>query len=308
MARISVGAAVGAGFGLIARKPLSVVAWGVPPALVQAVLLGLVGPVYLSLISQMISAGGSGGTSPLLAMQPQLMQLQGVVQLLNLAQLFVSAVVYCAVFRAVLHPERSAFAYLRVGAAEGYLTMLIIGAVFAWVIGLLLVMIPVAIIVAVVAIASHGGGAGLAILLPLIVLVLVVGVLYVGLRFSFVGPMIVQDGKFHLLESWELTRGQVGSLFLIGLCLLGLLILFDIVIVAVLIGAGAGAVAAMGGLAELKTIFTQSPQLVLGKIWPLLAIYGLLMIPITGCGLAIAGAPFARAYKDVALDPSATFA
>jgi hypothetical protein len=311
MARISVGAAVGAGFGLIARRPLTVVAWGLPSTLLQVALFSLIGPIYISLIGQMIASGGTAGSSPFLAMQPQLMQLQGIVQLLNLVQLFMSAVVYCAVFRAVLHPEKSAFAYFRVGSAELFLALLIFGAIVVWVIGLLMVMIPVGILIAFVAVASHGTGAGLAILIPLIVLALLFAVVFVGLRFSFVGPMVVEDGKFHLFESWALTRGRTGSLLLIALSLMGIFLLIEIVVVAVLFGVGAAAVGAAGGLSELGALFRQSPQALLARIWPILAVYAVLTVPISGCALAIAGAPFARAYKDAALDPadaSATFA
>jgi hypothetical protein len=304
MAKISVGAAVGAGFGLIARRPLAVLAWGLPPTLFQVIVFSLIGPIYLSMISQMIASGGAAGTSSVMAMQPQLMQVQGLVQLLNLAQLFVSAVVYCAVFRAVLHPEKSAFGYFRVGAAELFLALLIFGAIIVWVIALIVVMIPVGILIAVVAVASHGAGAGLAILIPLIILALMIGIAFIALRFSFVGPMMVEDGKFHLFESWTLTRGRMGSLLLLALSLFGVFILLEIVIVAVLFGVGAAAIGAVGGVSELSALFRQSPRALLARIWPVLAVYAVLMVPVTGCALAIAGAPFARAYKDVALDPA----
>ena len=123
MGRISVGAAVGSGFGLIARRPVSVVVWGLLPLLLQVAAIALLAPLYVAMISQ-LSAAAAGGAASAPTFSPQVLQLQGSAQLLNFAQLAVSAVLYCAVFRAVLHPEKSSFASLRVGAEEFYVGVL----------------------------------------------------------------------------------------------------------------------------------------------------------------------------------------
>ena len=60
------------------------------------------------------------------AMMPQMMAIQGWIWLLNLISLFMHVVLYCAVFRAVLHPEQSRFAYLRLGICELLLFVLLI--------------------------------------------------------------------------------------------------------------------------------------------------------------------------------------
>src|ERR1700723_2225816 len=202
MANISVGAGIGSGFGLIARRPVSVVVWGLVPMLFQVALLALVAPAYLEMFSQLRS-----GASPLQAMAaPQMSQISGIVQLLNFAQLAISAVIYCAVFRAVLHPERSSFAYLRVGAEEFFIGVLIFGGSIALFVALLVVMIPIIIVAAIIGVAAHGSAA-IGILFPVVFLVIMIALVIVGLRFVFVGPMIVADGKFRLFESWTMTRG-----------------------------------------------------------------------------------------------------
>jgi hypothetical protein len=307
MGKISVGAAVGSGFGLIARRPVSVIVWGLVPLLLQLAAIALLAPLYLAMIAQVSAA--AGGASPSTAtLSPAVLQLQGMAQLLNLAQLFVSAVMYCAVFRAVLHPERSSFAYMRAGAVEFFVAVLVIGGGIALFIGILVVMIPVGIIAAVFAVAAHGSPVVFAILLPIVGLVMLIAILVVGLRFVFVGPMIVADGKFHLFESWALTRGHFGSLFLIGLSLLGVFLVFDIVLLALILALGAGAVGALGGLSQAATLFQQSPQAAFLRIWPFAAVYMVIMVPVSGCVLAIAGAPWAKAYQDLLPQPADAFA
>jgi hypothetical protein len=309
MARISVGAAIGAGFGLIRRQPLSVVAWGVIPVAMQVATIAVLAPLYASIYGGMFSSMAAGGppTLPMATMSPHLAQMEGIGQLLNLVQLFVSSVVYCAVFRSVVHPEKSSFAYLRIGAPEFLLAVLTVAGAIAAFVAMLVVMIPVGIVAGVLMATTHSGVV-LAIILPLAVLASLIGLLFVALRFSMVGPMMVDDGHFHLFESWNLTRGKVGSLFLIALGLVGVLLVFEILILAVLIGIGAGAVGALGGVDQVVALFQHSPQQLLDRIWPFLVVYGLIMIPVAGFALAIGGAPFARAYLDLKSDAADAFA
>ena len=116
MQGISVGAALGEGFGLIRRQPLSVLAWGAVLVGLQIVTFTLFAPYYLSVYGALLEGAAQGGAMPLASLNsPDVRRMQSLLQLFNLVQLFVAMVVYCAAFRAVLHPERSAFAYLRVG-------------------------------------------------------------------------------------------------------------------------------------------------------------------------------------------------
>ncbi len=310
MAGLSVGAAVGAGFGLIRRRPVSVLIWGAVMVGVQVLAFALFAPFYLAVYAAMIQGVASGaGPLPVAALQsPQVRAMQGLTQLYNLGQLLVSAVLYCAVFRAVLHPERSSFAYLRIGAPELFMVLLIFAAFIALFVGLLIVILPVSILIGVTVAVSHGGGVALLILLPIVMLALVVALLFIGLRFAFVGPMIVEDGKFHLFESWTLTRGRMVSLFLIGLSLVGIFLLINILLLAVFFGVGAAAVQSLGGLSQALALVRASPAALLGRLAPLLVVYAVLQIPIAGCLMAIGAAPWARAYRDLMPDASHVFA
>src|SRR5262249_6696520 len=104
--------------------------------------------------------------------------------------------------------------------------------------------------------------------------------LLVALRFAFVGPMIVDDGKFHLFESWRLTRGRFGSLFLIALGVFGILLAAELVIGAIIfIGGGAAMVGSLGGLDRLEAFFRQPPTAILAAAAPFAAVFAVLMIP-----------------------------
>jgi hypothetical protein len=295
MSQIRVGAAIGAGFGLIRRRPISVISWGLLPLILQVAAVALLAPFYIGLFETLIRQVQSGSTSPpdISALVPQMMMNTGLVQLINLAQIFVSAMVYCAVYRAVLHPDRAMFGYLRLGVPEL----------------LMIIMIPIFIIIGITAAsAGHGPGMGIAFMMPVIFLVMFLILIFVGLRFAFVGPMMVEDGKFHLFESWTETRGKVGSLILILLGLIGIAIVAELIIGAVVTALGAGAFfGIIGGPDHAIAFFQQSPSAILTSLAPILGVYLVLLVPLSGCAVAIFAAPWASAYKDLRPDTSAAF-
>jgi hypothetical protein len=141
----------------------------------------------------------------------------------------------------------------------------------------------------------------LAVVIAIAVLVLVLGLIYVAARFAFVVPMMVDDGRFHLFDAWSLTKGRVGSIILIGLGLVLIGLVLGAVVDAVLLALGAAALGvAAGGLGNLQAFFTNTPpQQIILALAPMLALLGLLLIPIQGAALAIFVAPWARAYRDV---------
>jgi hypothetical protein len=305
MAEIAVGGAINEGFSIIRRHPGAVLLWGLTPVAFAAATIALYAPVYLAMFA---AARSGAGPSAFQAVNPQLMQMQSISYLLNIVQLIVSSIVWCAVFRAVLHPERGQFAFLRLGVVEFYVVVLLIGGYFAFVVGLLLPIIVLAIVI-VALVAMHqilaaviiGVVAGIALMIALV---------YVLLRFSMVGPMIVDDGQFHLGESWNLTRGHVGSLFMIGFLLVIVALAAEIVLGIVMVAVGAGGLIAIaGGPQNMSALFQEPPQALLARLGPLFIVAGLVWIPFVGCLVAVMAAPWARAYRDLKPpDISATFA
>ncbi len=305
MAEISIGSAVGAGFQLIGRKPLTVMAWGLVRVLFVGAVLALYAPVMLGIFTEALqnARAGGGGEAASQAEVSQMMQhmmvIQGAGYLVQIAGLFVGAILYCAISRAVVHPERSSAAYLRVGPPELYMAVISFAAGFVAVFAIILFMIPFAIVIAILA--AQKLWAAMVIVICLTVLVLVVALIYVLLRFAFVVPMMVDDGQFHLFDAWRLTKGHVGSLFAIGLCLVGIALAAEAVVGALLVALGVAALgAAAGGLQNLQAFFAMGPAVIATRLAPWLIVYAVLTIPLEGCALAIFGAPWARAYRDVA--------
>ena len=306
MARISIGEALEEGFLLIRRRPVSVLTWGAVRTGLAAGVFSLMAPFYGSVFTQMLNRARTGVSTP--PDVSSIVGMQSLNYLLSLVGVGVSVMLYCAVFRAVLHPDQRRFAYLRLGAAEMFLIVLAIGAYIGLFVVMLVTFIPVGIIVAV-SIAAHAGAVGVA-LAFVAAIAAVVLLFWLMFRLSMIGPMTVQDGKFHLMDAWALTRGHAGSLFLIFLCLVVILIVIEAVIGAVIVALGLGVLGqAAGGLQNLPTFFNQSPARIIASVAPALIALGVLTIPVSGALVAIIGAPWARAYRDLAQpDVAATFA
>ncbi|HZL00617.1 MAG TPA: hypothetical protein VFC47_12030 [Caulobacteraceae bacterium] len=300
MAEIEIGDAVASGFGLIRREPLAVLLWGLVYLVAMGVAFAAMGPVYAGLMTRMASHAASAGATPLdmRAMMGQMAQVQGVGMLVNILIGVVGMMIYCAVFRAILHPEQKRFGYLRLGMAELFIFILGFAANIVLVFALLIPLLVIGLIAGILAASHSVAGAiivavvgGLAIFLALI---------YFALRFSLVGPMIVDDGRFHLFESWTLTKGRTVSLFVIGLSLIIILVVIEAIVGTIIVVVGVGVLGSVaGGLENLPAFFRQPPQDLLSKLTPVIAIVALAWTPLVGCAMAIFAAPWARAYRDL---------
>ncbi len=308
MAQLSIGDAVGAGFSLIWRRPGDVLLWGVLELILAVAAFGLFGSVYVEMLSGIIARAQSGVTTAPMFDVARFAQIQGWSWLFSLASAFTRTVVFCAICRAVLHPDQGRFAYLRLGSAELLLFVLQIGAYIVFLVGVAIVVFVGALLIAGLALA-HAGAA--AVIVGLVGgIAMIIGVAFIAARLSLVGPMIVDDGRFHLTDAWALTRRHAGGLFVVMLCLVALVILAQIVfgLIAVLTGATFLAATA-GGFDHLSTFFRRPPGEILSGMSPLLGISVVVSAPLLGAFMAVTGAPWARAYRDLAgPDLSATFA
>lgn len=307
MGQIVIGEAIGEGFGLIARRPVTILAWGLARTVVVGGYFAAVAPFYLTILYQAAKrAAGDVTTPPDLT---QMMSLQGLMWLMSLVTQFVGAVLYCAALRAVMFPEQRSYAYLRIGAAELFLFLLIFGGSFAAGIGLVIVALPV-IIVAAIAFGVHAIAVGVvvAVVGGLAVLALLIWILC---RLSLVAPMMVEDGKFHLTDAWALTSGQFWPLFAIGALLFVILLVIEAVVGVVVLALGFGYISQLAGGSEgLKTFFTRPPAEIMASLGPVLLVALVVSIPLYGALNAILMAPWARAYRDLRppTDVAATFA
>ncbi|KQV56499.1 MULTISPECIES: hypothetical protein [unclassified Caulobacter] len=305
MARFSVTEAATAGFGVIGRKPLAVVGWAVALALalmVPAVLCFLtLGPEFQKLVQLAMTQRG-GDPSPE-AMQ-QMMQAQSGMTAVNMLfwlwSSFVKAVFCAAVFRAVLTPGQSAWAYLRIGSREMWLTLLLLVEQVLAMIAIFVLVLLVVVLTAIVAVGGGESGHMAAIATGCVGALIAFGVVFwVALRLSMAAPMTFVDNQFRLFESWSLTRGQgwrlLGVAVLIVVFILGLEILVGGVVVGVALGGGA--LAALQGPGGLEAFMARPPLELLRDLWPWLVVFGTVAALFSAVVHALFYAPWAVIHR-----------
>jgi hypothetical protein len=310
MARFSATGAATAGFGVIGRAPLAVLAWGL------VLLVTLVGPMiglmwtlapqFIGLIKAMPEPGSTAASETDPAMMARMMQLQASMMGVNLLSLvggtLVRAVVAAAVFRAVLQPDQNRWAYLRLGKSELWLalvslvqTVLFMMAYFA----VIIVGFILGMIVFLVGSAAGEGGKLMAGLLIVLLVLAAIGALFWGvLRLSMAGPMSFAEGKFLLFESWSFTRGQSGRLLGMAVLLVLILMALELVVYAIL------GVAVFGSWMGIKTTVEalrgQPPEAWLHAFWQVAAIGTVVLSVLAAFAMALVCAPWAKAYEELA--------
>lgn len=310
MASFSATGAATAGFGVIGRAPLAVLAWGV---VILVLLIGpLVGlmwavvPQFIEIFKSMPAPAATPSEAADPAMMARMMQLQTSMMGFNLISwvggTLVKAVVAGAVFRAVLRPDQKRWAYLRVGKPELWLALvtLVQGVLFMMAyFAVLIVGFILGMIVFLAGSAAGDGGklvAGL--LIALLVLVGIGALIWAVLRLSMAGPMSFAESKFLLFESWTFTRGQSGRLLGMAALLMLILIALELVVYAIL------GVVAFGSWEGIKAMVEaargQPPQVWLHLFWKVAAIGSVVLSFVAAFAMALIYAPWAKAYQELA--------
>lgn len=314
MARFSVTEAASAGFGVVTHKPLAVLGWAVAllVAMVVPLALGAValGPQLVKFF-QLAMAQPEGAT-PSPEMLQQALQTQMAMTGLNLLfwlwSSFVKAVFAGAVFRAVLTPEQSAWAYLRVGSREMWLTLLLlVEQVLAMIVMFVLVLLVVVLAVVVAMAAGGESGQAAGVLVGCAAGFGAAGVLiWLALRLSMAAPMTFVDNQFRLFESWTLTRGQgwrlLGMTLLIVLFVLCLEIVFGGVAIGALI-AGAGQLPQGHDEAWLRSFLQRPPMEWLRDLWPWILGFSALGAVFAALVQAVFYAPWAAVHRALTSEP-----
>jgi hypothetical protein len=313
MATFSMGEAIGSGFGLIVRRPLSVLAWGLVYLVLLAIpLIAIFAALGTGFVSEMqaLSAHTGASTSPadlagIFHAQARMMQFQA---LFMLGVLPAQAVLQAAIFRSVLEPKDTAFASMRFGGREAWLLLLILAfEVMAYLIALasavVFLLIGAGVAAVFLSVASLKAWVGPALI--------VVGVawavtfIWILLRLSLAGPMTFAEREFRLFESWKLTRGQGWKLF--GLVLV-LLVLFIAIVLALLLGFALLAGVAGIGAASVHAAVAQPGAAVPGMViaWCVIAFFVLAFLEAAIA--AIWYAPWATVYRSLSAGRSSPLA
>lgn len=313
MARFSVAEAATAGLGVIGRRPLAVLAWGV------VILVATAAPMYLLLwtmrpdLAMLMQMGQqpSAGDDPqvvgrLLRMQSGMMLFQLVFWLWATA---VKAIICSAVFRAVLEPQDSRFAYLRLGAREGWLTLLfLVEHVLAYIACFVLALLGV-VVVAIVAMGA-GAQANLAVIWTALAMGAAAVALFVwlALKLSMAAPMTFADRQFRLFESWSFTKGRLSKLLGVAILLVVLLIGIEVLFGGLMLG---GIFALGGGMGwvldpgALQALVREPPIEIMRKLGPALGVAGLLLVAFSTVVTTVFCAPWAASYRALLEDDAA---
>lgn len=292
-----------AGVGLLGRKPMAALIW----AVLWAILIALVTIPFVGILANFVTlfVRFHGQPDPSLV-AAQFPGLFAFIILAGLCGLVLGAVISCAVYRSVLTPENSDFAYLRMGEQE--IQVLIVNFVKALTIGA--ASFGMAMVLVAIEVASSSGKVGG----PLDLvgrLIIQCVVFWLQLRLSMAGPMTFAERRFRLFESWTLTRGIVIRLLAVGV------ILFFIGLVVYLALATIGGAAGLAiwnsapRPADLQALLSQSPDIWMGPLAPFIALSVMLVIIGGSILTPIIIAPWAYIYREHALSSegaAATFA
>jgi hypothetical protein len=303
---IAVARAAFAGFGVLRRKPWAPLVWSLLYVGVLTALVLLLGGAFILAIGKLMRASAEHAATPKV---DEILGLFGSVVggyfLMLFAFWIMGAVVNMAVVRSVLAPEASAFAYLRLGAAELWLLLANFILFIIYTLASTAVTIPMAIVIGVVV--AEWRDAAPFVTLPLQLATWTVSI-WLGLRFCMVAPLIFTDRKFRLFESWTYTKGRVWRLFQVGALTVLATVGIYVVMLAVGIGAGFTVVRDLVNSMTPEAFFSQTPQQAWRAVSPVVAVYVVLAWLGSVVLFPLVFAPWAEVYRQLKGDEiDATF-
>lgn len=275
------------GFRLVGRKPGAFLVWC---AAYFAVLIAIGVLVFVTAGPALMAAAQRG---PQAAMSPaQSLQLLGPISLVFYPVVIIwMTIFYCAIFRSVLRPEDTGFAYMKIGKDELRIVLLMIAfaviGLVVWLLGMLLVSLLVGVISATLGKA--------AIFADILIGVLVFcAYVWVCVRLCLLLPSTFAQRRIDVRAAWRLTGGRFWSL--VGMLLLDLAMVIGIVIACYLVVGVLFAGAIFGAMAGHSHAVT--PAFGVMALVGGLAMLALYFVMPTLMAVVMT-APFAAAYRDL---------
>ncbi len=292
MAEIRIGEAAGAGLSLIARRPFSVLIWGVLASAYFTIILVLFGG---GLIASIVSMTRNRAAEPNPAQIIGLVGgMIGAILWLVIGLTIIGAMIQGAVLRSELEPDRRAFASLRFGGQELWLIAVnfVLGAVLA--VAQIAMSIPVTIVTI-----GLGTGGGMVDVRAVGQVIILAVTLWLWTRLCMGPVMSFRERQFRLFESWTLTKGHAGRIFLV--MLLVWLMLLAVGVLFWIVGAASIGVTIFANvdLQNPQALPTIPPAAWIGKLAPLVAVFSVLLVLVVGVNNALVWGAVARMYRQL---------
>jgi hypothetical protein len=277
MAVFSVETALSAPFQVIRRKPLALPAWGLVYLLFgfapTTVVSSRLEPVFLA---QSLHPGSGDPQAFLDALAP----IGAWLPLIWLSAFVTTAVIYGAVFRAVLTPDDDRFFYLRLSMREMWLALTTLGLMIVLGLGF-------AVLTAVLSLVAASAPPMASLLAGIVTIVALV---WLATRFSLSTVIAFAEKRFVFVDSWPLTRGHALTLFGVALAILVMLMIGEIAL-AIPFALGFD----VNGVYE----HVAKDPAFLARNAPMIVVTAILIGLIGAVTHAILGAPWASIYQQI---------
>ena len=274
------------GFRLTRERPLTILAWTgyyfVGLTILFFAMFAVLGPSFRDMLERG-DASEVDAMSAILAKSPQL----GPILILAV---FFNAIMVSGVFRLVLRPQEKGWAWLRVGADELRLTIVVMF------LPLFLAAAVAFIDFAVIMVTNMTGAARYA---PVIFAVLALSItMWIGVRLSLAAPATFVRRKIAIADSWRLTRGHFWSL--LGMIVLA--IIFWIMVLLLIVVIGYAVVRMAGGVEAMENLASLTPATVFALVFTYFV--QILLLPVLQ--IVMIGGPLAIAYRQLAEEGAPT--
>jgi len=297
MNEIALDRTVWSGFRLTRKHPAAFGLWVLIDLLLglgpTALIMALLGPNFFNILRNSVETDAKPDSGLMMGLVGKALSLNSITLL---ASWVLYAILYAAIFRAILRPEKNRFGYLRLGKEELLLIILIALFYVGFVALLAMAIFLVVLITSLVAIASQAVGLVVGFTLSLSCFC---AVIWLAARLSMVMPMSVDHGKIQFKEAWALTRGHAKELVLLAVLLVVLGVAIAAVLFAVLSAAVGAFVASYAGAQGMANFMSQATTDVIRELTPWGLLAAALSAVVSTFGLVVFTAPWAEAYRQI---------